>query len=109
VRKENLYKLKYETIIKNHDKHFDPNTVPSIFKRINKNNLKDEMYFKFKKYPDFLQHEIELCDECFMEHTKLYMSFKHSIEIQVKHEVTARKNIIIEEELLDNNDKLLDK
>ncbi len=67
------------------------------------------MYFKFKKYPDFLKHEIELCDECFMEHTKLYIITKHSIEIQVKHEELARKNIFIEEELLDKNDKLLDK
>ena len=70
-----MFKIKYDTIVKNHDYNNDPNTVPQIFRKINNNNLKDNMYFKFKKYGDFLEHEVELCDECYMNHTQLYKRF----------------------------------
>ena len=70
VKKENLYKLTYKVIVKNNDIKNGPDTIPSIFKRLT-NEMKDEMYFKFKKYNNWLQHEIDLCDECYLDHTKL--------------------------------------
>jgi len=67
-----MYKIKYDFIIRNNDRKYGPNSVPIIFRRINNNKLKDEMYFKFKNYPDFLDHDADLCDECYIEHTELY-------------------------------------
>lgn len=74
VQKAFLYKMDYKTIIKNHELMLNKEaeiTIPKLILRIHGNNILDHMYQKFKKYENWLKNEVEICDECFMENTKL--------------------------------------
>lgn len=72
VEKESVYKMDYKTIIKNHELFSKNETeIPKLIKKINGENLIEKMYFKFKKYANWLESEVNLCDDCYMDNTKL--------------------------------------
>ena len=68
-----IYKVDYMTIIKNHEKLSLENVriVPRIIQKIHGKNFRNDLYFKFKQYKEWLKNEVMLCDECFMSTTKL--------------------------------------
>jgi hypothetical protein len=73
VNSESIYFIDYLTIIRNHEMLSKDNKfkVPSIIKKINGDNFREDLYFKFKLYPDWLKTLVKICDECFMTTTKL--------------------------------------
>jgi hypothetical protein len=72
VEKESVYKMDYKTIIKNYEMFSkDESGIPELIKKIHGTHLIEKMYFKFKKYANWLESEVNLCDDCYMENTKL--------------------------------------
>lgn len=75
VNKKNIYSITYKTIIENFEAYHGDTTVPPLINKVHQNAILDHMYFKLKKYDNWLSHEVALCDDCFMDLTKLYILF----------------------------------
>lgn len=79
AEKNSVFKIDYKTIIKNYeicnksdpkDQEGKKNVVPPLIRRIYGYKILDHLYLKFKKFDNWLKHEIEICDECYMATTK---------------------------------------
>ena len=72
VDKSCLYKMNYKNIIENYEiVEGNSTSIPRIIERVHGNRIVEAMYQKFKNYGNWLKNEVEVCDECFLDNTKL--------------------------------------